>query len=112
MYIVAQTHAPIVADRGNVFCACLSPSEPSMRLSFSLALLAVSVFCSQAATVTLVHTNAPWKYLDDGSDQGTAWQAPAFDDSSWSNGVPQLGYGDNDETTPIRFGPDEQNKYI
>lgn len=83
-----------------------------MRLFFSLALLTGSLSLTQAATVTLVHTNAVWKYLDDGSDQGTAWQAPAFDDSSWSNGVPQLGYGDGDETTPIRFGPDQNNKYI
>ena len=30
-----------------------------------------------------------WKYLDDGSNQGTAWIAPGFDDSSlgiWARG--------------------------
>jgi hypothetical protein len=50
----------------------------------------------------LVPSHAEWKYLDDGSDPGTAWVAPAFDDSGWSNGVAQLGFGEGDETTPIR----------
>jgi lamin tail-like protein/CotH protein/Big-like domain-containing protein len=73
-----------------------------MRFLFSVCFLVLTVLCSQAAPVTLVATNVVWKYLDDGSNQGTGWRAPAFDDSSWSNGVAQLGFGDNDETTVIR----------
>jgi hypothetical protein len=53
-----------------------------------------------------------WRYRDDGSDQGTAWQAVAFDDSSWTSGPAQLGYGDGDETTVVSFGPDPFNKFI
>ncbi|MCI0747910.1 MAG: hypothetical protein L0Y58_21090 [Verrucomicrobia subdivision 3 bacterium] len=46
---------------------------------------------------------AAWKYLDDGSDQGTAWRTTAFDDSNWSNGVARLGFGpDANATTTIR----------
>jgi hypothetical protein len=54
--------------------------------------------------VTLLSFNSSWKYLDNGSDQGTAWRAPAFNDSGWSNGLAQLGYGDSpvDETTFLR----------
>ena len=37
---------------------------------------------------TLVASNADWKYLDDGSDQGEAWRAPGFDDSAWATGRP------------------------
>jgi hypothetical protein len=55
--------------------------------------------------VPLTPWGAAWKYLDNGSDPGTAWRAPAFDDSSWSNGVAQLGYGDGDEATIVRSGP-------
>lgn len=36
---------------------------------------------------------AGWKYLDDGSDQGQAWQANDFDDSGWATGTAPLGYG-------------------
>ncbi len=49
---------------------------------------------------TLVPTGSVWKYLDDGSDQGTAWSALAFDDSGWSNGVAELGYGDLPDGRP------------
>lgn len=40
-----------------------------------------------------------WKYLDDGSDQGTAWRATAFDDSAWAQGAGQLGFGNTPATT-------------
>ncbi|MFT4547909.1 MAG: VCBS repeat-containing protein, partial [Verrucomicrobiales bacterium] len=52
-----------------------------------------------------------WKYLDDGSDQGTAWRLPQFDDSAWEQGPAQLGYGDGDETTVVGYGPDEFDKF-
>ncbi len=51
---------------------------------------------------TLIPFGAAWKYLDDGSDQGTVWRTPGFSDTGWFNGVAQLGFGDNDETTTIR----------
>jgi hypothetical protein len=52
--------------------------------------------------LVLVDTNKSWRYLDDGSDQGTAWFAKIFDDSSWSNGLAELGFGDDDEATVVR----------
>jgi len=51
---------------------------------------------------TLISAGSSWRYLDNGSDQGTAWRASAFNDSGWSNGVAQFGYGDGDEVTLIR----------
>src|SRR4051812_17280066 len=65
-----------------------------------------------ASADVLVATNVAWKYLDNGSDQGTAWRAVGFTDGSWSNGVPKLGYGNGDETTVVGFGPDANNKYV
>jgi hypothetical protein len=44
-----------------------------------------------------------WKYLDDGSDQGTAWRQASYDDSTWESGPSQLGYGDSDIQTPVEF---------
>jgi hypothetical protein len=54
---------------------------------------------------TLVPPGATWSYLDDGSDQGTAWREPGFDDSAWASGPAQLGYGDGDEATEVAGGP-------
>ena len=52
----------------------------------------------------LVASNSAWKYLDTGVDAGTAWRPLGYNDSAWSNGVAQLGFGDSpvDETTLIR----------
>jgi hypothetical protein len=61
---------------------------------------------------SLASTGSVWKYLDDGSDQGTAWRGTNFDDSAWASGPAQLGYGDGDEATIVSFGTDPNNKYI
>ena len=42
-----------------------------------------------------------WKYLYDGSNQGTVWRATGYNDSSWPSGTAELGYGDGDEATTI-----------
>jgi hypothetical protein len=66
-------------------------------------------------TDTLITAGSTWKYLDDGSDQGTAqdgvrWFAnPAYDDSLWLEGPAELGYGDASEGRPeatvVNSGP-------
>ena len=51
-----------------------------------------------------------WRYLDTGADAGTPWRQTGYDDTGWSNGVAQLGFGDRDEATPIRqVGTNGQN---
>ena len=55
--------------------------------------------------VNYIASNANWKYLDDGSDQGTLWRASGFDDSAWASGPAELGYGDSDEATIVASGP-------
>ena len=67
---------------------------------------------TSAPPATLVGTNATWKYLDNGTDQGTNWQTTGFDDSGWASGPSQLGYGEGDEATTNSFGPTAANKYI
>ncbi len=64
------------------------------------------------AAMTLIEKGSTWKYLDDGSDQGSAWTTAGFDDGSWASGPAQLGYGDGDEATVVGYGPDPANKYI
>ena len=60
----------------------------------------------------IIPRESAWKYLDDGSNAGTAWRNPGFNDSGWSNGIAQLGYGDGDEATEIGFGSNSASKYI
>jgi hypothetical protein len=91
-------------------------ATPSRR--FLLAALALSAVIglpdrtTRAQSSTLVAAGAIWKYLDNGSNQGTAWRATAFNDSTWASGPAQLGYGDGDEATSVSFGPNSSAKYI
>ncbi len=64
--------------------------------------------------VTLLPAGATWKYLDDGSNQGTAWRESGFNDNPWSSGSLPAGYGGITNTviaTPINPGPDSNNKF-
>ena len=82
-------------------------------MSFKVAALTLSFLtlaCLRtSAQETLVAAGAEWQYLDDGTDQQTAWIMPGFSDATWKTGVAQLGYGDGDETTEVLFGPDPDN---
>ncbi len=77
-----------------------------------LLFLVAFQFVAQAQTTSLVSPLSSWKYLDNGSNQGTAWRATAFNDASWASGNAQLGYGDGDEGTVVSYGPSSSAKYI
>ena len=55
-------------------------------------------------TFTLIPVGATWKYLDNGTNQGTAWTATSFNDATWASGPAELGYGDGDEATIVSYG--------
>jgi hypothetical protein len=65
-----------------------------------------------AEEITFIPFGAEWKYLDNGSDQGTAWREVDFNDNGWASGPAELGYGDGDEVTTVSYGSNAQNKYI
>jgi hypothetical protein len=60
---------------------------------------------------TPVLAGSVWRYLDDGSDQGTAWRAGGFNDAGWKSGKARLGYGGDGEVTAVQTGP-SNNKYV
>ncbi len=83
--------------------------------SGSTAFTPSSTFSSTALaafTDSLVTTNAVWKYLDNGTNQGTTWNTPTFNDAAWASGAAQLGYGDGDEATVVSYGSSSTAKYI
>ena len=66
----------------------------------------------------LLEKGSNWKYLDNGSDQGTAWKKPGFDDNSWKSAPAPLGYPASEKrplfgniASVISYGPDSQNKF-
>ncbi|HSP23530.1 MAG TPA: hypothetical protein VLQ20_14495, partial [Planococcus sp. (in: firmicutes)] len=67
---------------------------------------------------TLLEAESDWTYLDDGTDPGSDWMLPDFDDSGWEAGSAPLGYPEGDERDPfgeiqtvIGYGDDESDKY-
>ncbi|HWI55712.1 MAG TPA: Ig-like domain-containing protein, partial [Bacillota bacterium] len=80
------------------------------------AVVRVAFSTGSNAPTTLVPAGATWKYLDDGSNQGTNWITPGFPDSAWKSGPAELGYGDKPdgrpETTEIGFGPNATTKWV
>jgi hypothetical protein len=86
-----------------------------MKLRYTiLKMCAISFFLigKLQAQTTLIATGTSWKYLDNGSNQGTAWYGTGFSDASWASGNAQLGYGDGDEATVVSYGPNSSAKYI
>ncbi len=63
--------------------------------------------------VPLFGEGSEWRYLDDGSDQGTAWRMSGFSDSGWNEGPGAFGYGDHGGfVTEIDYGGNAGNKPI
>jgi hypothetical protein len=61
----------------------------------------------------LVLPESEWKYNDSGTDLGTGWTAPDFNDASWKTGMSPLGYGESRGlNTEIEFGGDTSNRHI
>ncbi len=77
--------------------------NPSLRALLLLA-TAIAFALPSANAEELIVRGADWQYLDDGSDQGSAWRATDFDDSAWASGAAQLGFGDGDEVTELESG--------
>lgn len=67
---------------------------------------------SSPVPVTFVAEGSTWKYLDDGSNQGSAWRTTNFNDSAWRTGQAQLGYGDGGEATLIRSNRTDGTRII
>ncbi|WP_217560622.1 S-layer homology domain-containing protein [Paenibacillus sp. GbtcB18] len=68
--------------------------------------------------IVLLPPNAAWKYLDNGTDQATAWRGEQFADSSWSVQAGPFGYPAGKATDafgsvkqPISYGNNASMKY-
>lgn len=111
--------APLVAGTNVLAVEMHQVALNSSDISFDLELLLSTTAPPPAPTVTtLVAAGADWKYLDNGSNQGlpgggsTWFGHPDYNDSTWSSGPAQLGYGDGDEATTLSFGGNSASKFV
>jgi hypothetical protein len=81
------------------------------KIFFTLLFVLLLITTIIAQTVSIIPQNTSWKYLDNGSNQGTAWRTTTFNDASWASGNAELGYGDGGEATVVKYGPNASNRY-
>jgi hypothetical protein len=67
---------------------------------------------SEMGNLSVIAAGSSWKYNDSGQSLGADWRGIGFDDSAWSLGEAELGYGDGDEATEVSFGNDQDDKHI
>ncbi len=111
--------APGVVASGTLV---FDPGETLKKIAFSIAgleaheLVSVRLFAPVNAAVTglpqvfvvksgqattLIPPGATWRFLDTGTNLGTAWIGADFSDAAWSSGRAQLGFGDDDEISEV-----------
>ena len=62
------------------------PGKKNLVLVWFISALVLLLSMVDARAAVFIETGATWKYLDDGSDQGTAWRTSGFIDSGWAEG--------------------------
>ncbi len=108
-FLQSSVSASLLTSGINVLAVEIHQSDRSSSdISFDLELQGAL----SPALNTFVALGSAWKYLDDGSNQGTEWVAPSFDDFSWASGPAELGYGNGDEATVVSYGPSSGNKHL
>ena len=65
-----------------------------------------------ADEAVLIAEGSHWLYLDTGEPSDEQWTGAGFDDAHWLEGPAQLGYGEGDEATRIRFGENPREKHV
>lgn len=86
-------------------------SGTSSDLGFNMQMIATP-------SLTLFDYGTSWKYLDNGTNQGTAWTGTAFPDATWASDTGFFGYGDTWITKLVNAcgtvvaSPSCTNKYI
>jgi len=113
---LTDTTVPYVFTLNDLTAGAHTLSAVAVDNSGSNNTASVMIMVTNPPALTALLTNgSDWKYLDTGVDQGTGWTALGFDDSGWSTGIADLGYGDGPgvpERTVVSFGPDTANKYV
>jgi methionine-rich copper-binding protein CopC len=80
--------------------------------NFLLSAIALLFSVFLTAQTTLINYNSSWKYLDNGSNQGTTWRNVSFNDASWATGTAAFGYGTSGITTTVSYGSNNKKKHI
>ena len=91
-----DTDWPVGPDGGGVSLAKFNPDagsglaanwRSSAQVGGTPGALNFPIITTTISNTAPLLVNSAWKYNASGSDLGTAWRAPAFDDSAWLSGL-------------------------
>jgi hypothetical protein len=113
--LTANPSTPIAVSGNTTFNITFIPTQSGVRS----AIISIANNDSDEDPYTfyiqgtgdLIEAGGVWSYLDDGSNQGTAWYGTGFNYAGWSTNNAEFGYGDGDETTVVSYGADPNNKH-
>jgi len=103
---------PVVRPSATWYFSGMPRRSPSRKSRYWTIIALIIATHGLAADLPLIPFGSTWKYLDNGSNQGTAWRANAFNDAAWPAGPAELGYGDGDEATVVSYGANAAAKYV
>jgi hypothetical protein len=116
--LIAQASGPLRTPFGTWLAHWTNPPPGHYTLSAKAtdnlgavgwsAPIHITVAPVEGSSIVLLAKGSAWKYLDNGSDQGTGWREPGFDDAAWKSGPAQLGFGDGDEATVLQAGTEDR----
>ena len=69
-----------------------------ITIGFTLLISLTFLSAKSLAQTTIFGVTSSWKYLDDGSNQGTNGRNSTFSDATWKTGNSELGCGDSPVT--------------
>jgi hypothetical protein len=91
--------ATLLQQGQNLLAAEIHQADTSTDLLFDLELTAA--LQEPPTTQLIAMETTGWMFNDSGTDPGTTWMTLGYDDSGWSTGQGQFGYGENDEQTTV-----------
>ena len=101
---------PISLLRPGINSVCVElhkSSRSSNDLKFDMRAVAI-----MPPFTEIVSTGEVWKYLSDNNPLLELWKFLDFDDSSWTNALSPLGYGEDGISGVIDFGDDPNQKPV
>jgi hypothetical protein len=64
-----------------------------------------------ASGIEILPGGSEWSYSASGREPGPGWKEPGYPTWFWPRGTAPLGYGEDDEATPLPFGGDPEAKW-
>lgn len=98
--VLPLVHAITMSGAGGPILYTTNGSDPRL-VGGNVSSTALSYTSGTSNALTLIPSGSTWKYRDLGTNEGVAWRDLNFNDASWSSGLAQLGYGENDEATRV-----------